>query len=331
MRRGNHAIRRTGGLLLAGLAAAMLAGQAAAQAFPSQPVRVLVPFAAGNVLESSLRAVGERFRESTGQPLLVEARPGGGGIVAAQALQAARADGHTALLATQAILAVNPHIYRTLPYDPQRDFAPVGELFNSPFALTVHPGVPAANVAEFIAWVKANPGKVSYGSIAPGTPSHFLGVLINLEYGTDLTHVPYKGSPTMLPDLLAGRVQAGFLSLDTIRTQVESGKLRALAVTGADRSGLLPATPTMAESGYPRMQAYAWSGIVVPRATPDAVVRRLHAEFARATAIPEVRAELRKLGMDPVAGTPEEFAARIRSESERWARVVKSSGFSAEN
>ena len=331
MRRGNHAIRRTGGLLLAGLAAAMLAGQAAAQAFPSQPVRVLVPFAAGNVLESSLRAVGERFRESTGQPLLVEARPGGGGIVAAQALQAARADGHTALLATQAILAVNPHIYRTLPYDPQRDFAPVGELFNSPFALTVHPGVPAANVAEFIAWVKANPGKVSYGSIAPGTPSHFLGVLINLEYGTDLTHVPYKGSPTMLPDLLAGRVQVGFLSLDTIRTQVESGKLRALAVTGADRSGLLPATPTMAESGYPRMQAYAWSGIVVPRATPDAVVRRLHAEFARATAIPEVRAELRKLGMDPVAGTPEEFAARIRSESERWARVVKSSGFSAEN
>ncbi len=317
--------------VLAVFALAALAGHAAAQEFPAQPVRVLVPFAAGGVLESSLRAIGERFRESTGQPLLVEARPGGGGIVAAQALQAARADGHTALLATQAILAVNPHIYRKLPYDPQRDFAPVSELLNSPFALTVHPGVPAASVAEFIAWVKANPGKVSYGSIAPGTPSHFLGVLINLEYGTDLTHVPYKGSPTMLPDLLAGRVQAGFLSLDTIRTQVDSGKLRALAVTGATRAGLLPATPTMAEAGFPRMQAQAWSGIVVPAATPDAVVRRLHAELVRAMAVAEVRAELRKLGMEPVAGTPAEFAARIRSESERWARVVKSSGFSAEN
>ena len=309
---------------------ALHGGTAVAQAWPAQPVRVLVPFAAGNVLDTMLRAMGERFRDFTGQPFVIEARPGAGGIVAAQALIASRPDGHTVLLATQGMLTINPYIYRKLPYDPLHDFAPVAELVRSPMLLTTPATVPAKTLAEFIAWANARKGQVSYGSIAPGTISHFLAELINFDQGTAMAHIPYKGSQTLLPDLLAGRIQAAFVSVDTVRAHVQSGKLNALILSGAQRDLQLTGVPTAREAGYPRLEAYAWSGFVVPAGTPAATVTALADTMRRIAGMPEVIERVSQLGQTLVAGTPAEFGARIRSESDKWAGIVKASGFSAD-
>jgi len=304
--------------------------EAAAQAWPVQPIRVIVPFAAGNVLDVMLRAMGERSRELSGQPFVVEARPGAGGIVAAQALMASKPDGYTVLLATQGMLAINPHIYRKLPYDPLRDFVLVSEVATSPMLLATHPSVPAATMAEFVAWANANKGRVSYGSISPGTISHFLAETINFDHGTAMTHVPYKGSPALLPDLLAGRIQAAFVSVDTVRQQVQSGKLNALLLSGARRDASLANVPTAREAGYARLEANAWSGFVVPAGTPEASVNALAELTRKIIATPQVAERVAQLGMGLVGSTPGEFAARTRSETDKWAGIVKASGFAAD-
>ena len=303
---------------------------AAAQAWPAQPVRIIVPFAAGNVLDAMLRTMGERSRELTGQPFVVEARPGAGGIVAAQALINAKPDGYTVLLATQGMLAINPHIYRKLPYDPTRDFALVSEVTTSPMLLATHPSVPARTMAEFVAWALANKGKVSYGSIAPGTISHFLSETINFDHATAMTHVPYKGTPALLPDLLGGRIQAAFVSVDTVRSQVQSGKLNALLLSGTGRDASLPAVPTAREAGFPRLEAFAWSGFVVPAGTPESAITALAELTRKIVATPEVAGRVRQLGLELVGSTPAEFVARTRAESEKWSGIIKASGFSAD-
>lgn len=303
---------------------------AAAQAYPERPVRVVIPFAAGNVLETAVRAVGERFRETTGQALVAEARPGAGGIVAVQALLAAPADGHTVLLATQAMLCINQHIYAKLPYDPARDLLAVSELFSSPMMLATHPSVPARSAAEFVAWARASRGKVSYGSVSPGTVSHFLAEQMNVEHGTAMAHIPYKGSNAMMPDLLTGRIQAAFVSVDTARPHVAAGKLNALMVSGAQRSPQVPATPTAREAGFPELEGNAWSGFVVRVGTPPAVAARLAALTRDALAATAVRERLEALGQTAVGSTPEEFAAKLGAESKRWQAVVKATGFKAD-
>lgn len=312
------------------IALACLALAARAQEFPAKPIRVFVPFAAGTVLETAVRVVSDRLRADAGQPLVVEARPGGGGIVAVQALLGQPADGYTLLIASQAILAVNPHVYRALPYDVQRDLAPITDAFQAPLALVAAPAVPATSLAELIAWAKRPGQSVSYGSFSPGTPSHFLGALINLDHGTDFVHVPYKGSAPVIPDLLGNRVQLAFLSMDTVRPHVESGKLRALAITSAERSRVLPNVPTVIEAGFPALEAYTWSGFVASARTPAPVLARLNALLTRALAAEDVRAKLAELGQETRPGSADAFAARIRAESTRWARAVKATGFSAD-
>lgn len=316
-----------------GAAAALVVGlareDALAQSYPERPIRILIPFAAGNVLENTMRSAGERLKETTGQPVVVEARPGGAGIVAVQALLAAPADGYTTLLATQGILVINPHIFRSVPYK-LADFTPVSLLYSSPMLLATHPSVPARDLSAFVAWAKANPGKVSYGSIAPGTVSHFLSEQLNTEHGTGMTHVPYKGSPALLPDLLAGRVQAGFVSVETVRAQVLAGKLNAIALSGAARSAQLPNVPTVREAGFASLEAMAWSGIVVRSETPAPIVERLAGLLRGVHAVPAVRAAAQQNGQQVVATPPGEFAARLPAESARWERIVKATGFSAD-
>jgi len=304
---------------------------AAAQSYPDRPVRVVIPFAAGNVLETAVRAVGERFRESTGQALVLEAKPGAGGIVAVQALLASPADGYTLLLATQAMLCINPHIYARLPYDPVRDLAPVGELFSSPMMLATHPSVPARTAAEFVAWARASKGKVSYGSVSPGTVSHFLAEQMNVEHGTAMAHIPYKGSNALMPDLVSGRIQAAFVSVDTARPHVAAGKLNALMVSAAQRSMQVANVPTAREAGFPELEGNAWSGFVVRSGTPPAVLARLSALTREALAAPVVRERLESLGQTVVASTPEAFAAKLATESARWKTVVQATGFRADN
>lgn len=321
------------------LAAALLAvvavgslhgGVAVAQTWPSQPVRIIVPFAPGNVLENMLRAMNERFHELTGQPMVIDARPGAGGIIAAQSLNASKPDGHTVLLATQGMLVINPFIYRKLPYDPARDFALVSEVTTSPMLLATHTSVPAKTVADFIAWATTRKGQVSYGSIAPGTVSHFLAETINFDHGTAMTHIAYRGTPALLPDLLTGRIQAAFVSVDTVRQHVQSGKLNALVVSGAKRDGLLAAVPTAREAGYPRLEAYAWSGFVVPAGTPASIVGALADATRKIVGTAEVAERVRQFGLELVGSTPAEFAIRTRAEAEKWAAIVKASGFSAD-
>lgn len=318
------------GIVLAAAVCAALPRDVASQSWPTQPIRVIVPFAAGNVLDVMLRAMGERARELNGQAFVVEARPGAGGIVAAQALLASKADGYTVLLATQGMLAINPHIYRKLSYDPARDFALVSEVATSPMLLATLPSVPATTMAEFVGWANANKGSVSYGSISPGTISHFLAETINFDHGTGMTHVPYKGSPALLPDLLAGRIQAAFVSVDTVRQQVQSGKLNAVLLSGARRDPSLAGVPTAREAGYPRLEANAWSGFVVPAATPQATVDALAELTRRIIATPQVAERVAQLGMGLVGPTPAEFTARTRAETDKWAGIVKASGFAAD-
>jgi tripartite-type tricarboxylate transporter receptor subunit TctC len=303
---------------------------ALAQPYPDKPVRVLIPFAAGSVLETAVRAVGDRFREISGQPLVVEAKPGAGGIVAVQALLGAPADGGSVLLATQAMLVINPHIYARLPYDPARDLAPVSELFSSPMMLTVHPSVPARTVREFVEWARANHGKVAYGSVSPGTVSHFLAEQLNFEHQTAMTHIPYKGSNALMPDLVGGRIQAAFVSVDTARPHLAAGKLAALMVSGAQRSPQLPSVPTAREAGFPALEANAWSGFVVRAGTPAAVAERLDALARESLSGAEVRSRLDGLGQTVVGSREEEFAAKLAKESLRWQAVVRATGFKAD-
>lgn len=317
-------------LFAIGAAIGLHGGAAVAQTWPSQPVRIIVPFAPGNVLENMLRAMNDRFRDLTGQPLVIEAKPGAGGIIAAQALNASKPDGHTVLLATQGMLVINPHIYRKLPYDPARDFALVSEVAISPMLLATHPTVPAKTLAEFITWANARKGQVSYGSIAPGTVSHFLAEAINFDHGTAMTHIAYKGTPALLPDLLAGRIQAAFVSVDTVRAHVQSGKLNALVVSGARRDALLAAVPTARESGYPRLEVYAWSGFVVPAGTPAGSVNALAEVTRKIVGTPDIVDRVRQFGLELVGSTPAEFTARTRAEADKWAAIVKASGFSAD-
>lgn len=307
----------------------LLPAVAAAQAYPDRPIRVLIPFAAGNVLETAIRALGDRFRELAGQPLVVEAKPGAGGIVAAQALLASPADGTTVLLATQAILVINPHIYGKLPYDPRELFA-VSELFSSPMMLATHPSVPARTAAEFVAWARAAKGKVSYGSVSPGTVSHFLAEQMNIEQQTAMAHIPYKGSNALMPDLVGGRIHAAFVSVDTARPHVTAGKLNALMVSGAQRAPQFPAVPTAREAGYPALEANAWSGLVVRSGTPAPLVERLATLVRDSLQHPEARARLEGLGQTIVASRPDEFAAKLAAESTRWQAVVRATGFKAD-
>lgn len=322
-----HWLNKTLVLAAAGLGA--LAAQA--QSFPERPVRVIVPFAAGNTLDTALRQVGEVFKAQTGQPLLIEAKPGGGGLIAAQALLQAPADGYTLLLANTSMLTINPHTYSKLPYDPEKSFRPVTNFLGAAMVMAVNvANVPAGNVAEFVQWAKPQGDKVSFASFTAGNSSHFAGVILNQRAGLNMVHVPFNGTPPAVQNLLGGQVHAAFLPRLAVKPHVDSGKVRVLAVTSPTRSALMPAVATFREQGFPELEIYIWAALVAPAGTPDAAIAKLNAEFVKALNSQTIRDQWKAMDFEPLPSTPEEFTRFEQAESKRWAEAVKLSGFKAQ-
>ena len=311
----------------ASLAAALPAAQA--QSFPDKPVRIIVPFAAGNTLDTALRQVAEEFKKNTGQPLVVENKPGGSGIIAAQAVMAAPADGYTLLLANTSMLTINPHTFSKLPYDAEKSFRPITNFLGTSMVMAVNASVPANNVQEFVAYAKANPGKVSFASFTAGNSSHFAGVILNQRAGIDMIHVPFNGTPPAVQNLVGGQVNAAFLPLLAVKPHMESGKVKVLAVTSPQRSLLMPNVATFREQGFPDLDIYIWAAIVAPAATPDAAVARLNAEFVKALRSAEIKEKWRVADFETLPSTPEEFTKFAQADSRRWAEAVRISGFKA--
>ena len=317
-------------LLGAGAACALAWGPAVrAQSFPNRPVRVVVPFAAGNTLDNALRQVAEEFKKNTGQPMLVDNKPGGSGIIAAQTVMHASPDGYTLLLSNTSMFGINPHTFSKLPYDPDKSFRPVTSFLGAAMVLAVHTGVPATNVKEFVTWAKANSGKVSYASFTAGNSSHFAGVILNQRANLDMVHVPFNGTPPAVQNLVGGQVNAAFLPLLSVKPHVDSGKVKVLAVTSPRRSPLMPGVATFREQGYPDMEIYIWSGISAPAGTPDAIVTRINAEFVKVLNTPDIQDKWRAVDFEPLPSTPEEFQRFVQADAKRWAEAVKISGFKA--
>jgi tripartite-type tricarboxylate transporter receptor subunit TctC len=305
-------------------------GFAQAETYPSKPIRFVVPYPAGGPLDTVARLLGQKVSESVKQPVIVDNKPGAGGNIGADAVAKSAPDGYTILLGAVATHAINPTLYKSIPYDAARDFIPVTQVASTPNVLVVNPSVPAANVREFIAYAKANPGKLNFGSGSTGSAGHLAGELFKAMAGVDMTHVPYKGAAPAMNDLIGGQIQLMFDNLASALGQVRAGRVRALAVTTATRTPLAPELPTIAESGLPGFDINTWFGIFVPANTPREVVDRLHGEFTRALALPDVKERMLTLGAEPVGSTPEEFAAYIRAEGAKYARVIKASGAKAD-
>lgn len=312
------------------LSLAAMAPLAAWAAFPDRPLRLVVPFPAGGAADVMARGLAHHMGEQLGQQVVIENRGGAGGTVAAELVARAPADGHTLLFATMGTLAINPALYARLRYDPVKDFAPIALTHITPRVLVVGPSVKAGNVAELVAAAKAKPGQLTYGSAGNGSSSHLSGALFESLAGVDLVHVPYKGSAPLLTDLLAGRVDATFDSFTVYEEHIKSGRVRALAVTSRTRMAALPQLPTLAEAGLAGYEVSNWLGVLAPAGTPKEVVAGLNAAVGRAMADTAMKKQLTGLGIEPSSSTPEEFAALIRSEIPKWARIVKASGAKVE-
>ncbi|HTQ73652.1 MAG TPA: tripartite tricarboxylate transporter substrate binding protein [Burkholderiales bacterium] len=305
------------------LVAALLLEPAFAQLYPSKPIRLIVPFAAGGGNDNVARLVGRRLGETLGQPVVVDNRPGAGGVLGAELAAKAPPDGYTLFLGGVGSHAINPNLIENLPYDPIRDFAPVELLAQAPLVLVVHPSVPARDVAELVAYARRNPGKLNFASNGNGSSSQLAAVMFESMAGIEMVHVPYKGLSPALTDLLSGQVQLMFSSVVAIVPHVKAGKVRGLATTGAKRLALLPGLPTIAESGFPGYEASSWYGILAPAGTPRDIVTKLNAELSKALEQPEVRNSLLAEGAEPAGGTPEQFAAHIRAEKERLGKIIR--------
>jgi tripartite-type tricarboxylate transporter receptor subunit TctC len=313
-------------LLAAALVAlAPLAGFAT-QPFPAKQVRFVVPYPPGGPLDTVARLLGQKVAASIKHPVIVENVPGAGGNIGAGVVARAAPDGHTILMGAVATHAINPTLYPNIPYDAGKDFIAVTQVATTPNVLVVNPGVEAKNVAEFIKLAKSKPGKLNFGSGSTGSAGHLAGELFKTMAGVDMAHIPYKGAAAAMQDLIGGRVDLMFDNFASSLAQVKGGRVRALAVTTAKRTALAPELPTIAEAGLPGFDISTWFGIFVPAGTPKAAVDRLYDEFAKALNAPDVREKMFSLGAEPVASRPEDFAAFVKAEAAKYAKLVKSSG-----
>ena len=320
-------------LLLAAMAVAAVAHPALAAdaaAFPSKPVRLIVPFTPGGSTDILARAIGQKLSESWRQPVVVENRPGAGGAIGMELAAKAPADGTTMVMGHIGTLAANPALYRSLSYDPVRDFAPVTLVAMVPNVLVVGPAVPSRSVAEFVALAKSKPGKLDYGSGGNGSAAHLAMEYFKLKAGVDLQHVPYKGTAPALTDLLGGQIAVILTGLPPVLQHVKSGKLRILGVASRERLAAFSDIPTIAESGVPGFEATQWYGLLVPAATPKDIVAKIQRDTAAALRDPAVNERLASEGAEPVGNTPEQFGAFIRSEIELWGKVIRATGMKAE-
>ncbi len=309
--------------------AACLCASAAAQQYPAKPIRMVVPTSPGGIIDIVSRLLAQKLTEATGQIVVVENRAGASNNIGTEYVARAPADGYTVLCATLP-LVVNPGLFEKLPFNVERDFAPVSLVVAAPYVLVAHPSVPAKTVKELVALAKARPGALSYSTGGSGTNLHIAAELFALQTGIKLLHIPYKGGGPALASVIAGETSLSFPSLSAVLPQVNAGRLRAVAITSIRRSALLPKVPTIAESGYPEYAFTSWVGVLVPAATPAAIVTALNAQIVKAMRTPAVIERLAADGNEVVAGTPEQFAALIKTELARWAIVVKASGMKPE-
>jgi len=310
------------------LAMGVAAGAAHAQTFPSKPLRIIVPFAAGGNSDLTSRMLGEPLNKALGQPVIVDNRPGAGAVIGYELAAKAPPDGHTLLIVYPSFI-INPSI-RRVQYDPLKDFRPVTQLIALPMMIAVHPSLPVRTFKEFIALARARPGEISYASPGVGTIQHVVAELIKQTTKTDITHVPYTGLAIAMPALAGGHITSTLGNVFDVFPFVQSGKVRAIVVTGPARTELLPDTPTMREMGFPEFEAMNWGGFVVPAATPTAAVTRLNNELVRILRTAEIQEKFRVQGQAAVSSTPEQLASLLQSESARYSKIVKAAGIRAE-
>jgi tripartite-type tricarboxylate transporter receptor subunit TctC len=310
------------------LALCLLLGAVAAQAqtYPARPVRVIVPYPAGSTPDIVGRTLAERLQREFGQPFLVDNRSGAAGNIGAEAVAKAPPDGYTLLVAVNGPVAVNKYLYKDLAYDPERDLAPISLLAWAPQMLVVRPGLAAQDFPSFLALLKQQPGRLSYASVGSGSASHLTMELLKSEARVFAVHIPYRGFPPAVTDMLGGSIDAMFATIPAVLPQVRAGRLRSLAVTSLKRTDAAPDVPSVAELGYPQLESLAWIGLLAPSGTPAPAIERLSGATVRSMRSPEVRESLGRQGFDVVAGSPQEFARWIRAESEKWAKVIRASG-----
>ncbi len=293
----------------------------AAAAYPDRPIRMIVPYSAGGGADSTARVIAQKMSTSLGRQVVIDNRPGAAGVIGEEAVAKSTPDGYTVLYDASAF-AVNPSL-RRLSFDPLKDFIPISLVATAANILVVPPGAPYKTIQEFLAYAKANPGKLTFASAGAGSGSHLAAELLNARAGVDLLHVPYKGGAPALTDVMGNQVSAYFGNVASTLNYANSGKLRALAVTSKTRNAGLPDTPTLAESGLPDFEVLEWNGIFVPRGTPPDVVQRLATEVQAAVADPKVQEKLRQLGLEPVGNSPQQFSKFVQGEAARWGALVK--------
>ena len=303
---------------------------ALAQTYPGKPIRIIIAQAPGSATDVISRVVGNRLQESLGQPVVIEARPGAGGAVGTEAAARSAPDGYTLFMANNSTHGSNPALYPKLPYDAVNDFAPITLVATVPYVLVVDPSLPARSVQDLIALAKSKPGKMNYASAGNGSTHQFCGELLKSMSGIDVLHIPYKGSPPAIAGLLGGEVSLMFANLTDIGSQIRSGKVKALAVTVSKRASLLPEVPTMSEAGLPGFDIGSWFGLLAPAGTPAPIVSRLNAETVKVLARADVQSTLGAQGLELVPGSPEQFAAHIKSEIAKFTRIAKAAGIKAE-
>jgi tripartite-type tricarboxylate transporter receptor subunit TctC len=314
---------------LAALAILGLVTGAGAQDYPNRPITLVVPFPPGGSTSIVARIIADKMSESLGQQIVIDNRGGAGGTIGSRAVAKSPGDGYTILLGYTGTLAIGPSLYPNVGYDPRKDFAPIGMIGHAPNSLVVHPSFPARSVKELVDYAKANPGKVQYGSAGVGTVSHVSGEYFASAAGLTLAHVPYRGTGPALADLLGGHIPIAFAPIPATHANIDSGKLRGLAVTSGKRSSLVPDIPTIAESGVPEFEASLYYGLVAPPGTPRPIIARLNNELNTALASEDVRKRLATDGAEPVPGSPEDYARHIDRDETKWSKVVKSSGAKA--
>jgi tripartite-type tricarboxylate transporter receptor subunit TctC len=314
------------GKLVAGMAVAIVSSLACAQQWPTKPIRYVVPFAPGGTTDILARTISEKLSVALGQPVIVENKPGAGGGVGAAEVAKAAPDGYTIMGGTISTHAINATLYSNLPYDPVKDFVAITLIARVPNMLVINNDIPAKNVAELIKLMKAKPGNWNFASAGNGTSQHLSGELFKGMAGVEMQHVPYKGSPPALTDVMGGQVSMTFDNITTAWTLAKGGKLRALAVTTAKRSPVAPDVPTVAESGLPGYEIGSWQGVFAPAKTPPEIVKRLNTEIVKIINMPDVQAKLIDLGAEPVGNSSEDFTVFVKAEVVKWGEVVKKSG-----
>ena len=303
---------------------------AAAQTYPGKSIRLVVPFPAGESIDAVARMVAQPWQSELGQQIVVDNRGGAGGTIGTELVAKALPDGYTISYGNLGPLSIGPNLYRKLGYDLFKDLAPVSQAANLPFVLWASPALPVNSVTELVAYAKARPGQLNFGSTGVGSGLHLIGEMFKMVAGVDMVHVPYKGVAQALPEIMAGRLQLAFNTIPAFLPHLKAGRLKAFVITARNRSPLLPDVPACTEVGMPGLDASAWHGVVAPAGTPKDIVRKLQQTFAKTLAQPEVRARLADNGAEPVGSTPEEFAKFLRAESDKWARVIKAGGVKAE-